>query len=1301
MSQDKTSWEEQDSFLAGQIERTVGQIQRVEWFAMGAQLATLALAGILIGIFLDHWVFSGGLSVKGRLVVAFGVLFVLLVTLIRRMIPLLIRRVNPLFAASVLEGGRGNKKNFIINWFLLRNRSDDPKTNSTELGRAVLQGVVRQANEEVSELPDELPVDHSAIIRWGIVFTCLVAVLAVYSIVSPKNPITSIERLFFPVSKIQAPLSVQFLEIKPGDVSIFAGDTMVIEAEIAGVGKKPVFFSWTTDDRRLVDRTLPMEFVSGNMYKLLFPTGVEGLTEPISYRVLVGLPGKSENYSPSYRVTVRQPMAIAVERLKISFPEYTNHSPLIVENSGDIRALWGSTIEVVARANAPLKSAFFLPRQNEELARTMALDASDPLRARLTFIPQKENDVPSQEPTFAPHDTWSILCHDQKDNANRSPAVYSLEMYDDLPPNVTWESTPDGQPKIPLNSSFSVKVRVEDPDFGLTGVTLAVSPRLQQDNRQATLLVRDQAARNIDLLAPGTDKPLTGEHVLSGTVRPSELKLTPGLEYEYRVIACDGKTPQPNKTLSPIKSFTVVAPSDKPEESEPQSNQPSNQPSDQNKDVKQGGDKDNSGQSDSKQKDDKSDSGQGQSESTQDKSTQDKSTQDKSSGGSSKEADSSQGGQGKEDNKDSGKQKDDKSDSGQGQSESTQDKSTQDKSTQDKSSGGSSKEADSSQGGQGKEDNKDGGKQKDDKSDSGQGQGESAQDKSTQDKSAQDKSAQDKSTQDKSAQDKSTQDKSSGGSSKEDDSSQGGQSKEGKQDGGKQNNKEGKNGGSGSSEPNSSEDAKSNSSSGSAKQNEKSGKKSDSTLSSDRNTSEGKADDRGDTDKDGKAGGTGKQDDKNQEKSKSDSDSGPIDPDANPGDAFERIMDHMEQTNQGTAGQKKEQNTTGQELQNPPASGAKSSNSQGKEVKGPAPDELSQGLKREQGKVSPDSKDLMTKQTEGKIPAEERKVSPDSRVVDDPDHPVQGEQAEGPSDGMPSVKSKNPENFGKNSELVDSSDAQKRGEGSSSEKPTMDANDLGINSDQAGHGGQHSDTVVKSPSKENAQGEQKNQGEQGKQNEQGKQGEQKAQEKNGAQAKQSDQKQQGNPTGAGASDAGAGEKGDHSPGNQSIPGGAHPAQSPQGNSESPQIGGGHASASSAQDASGKALADDPNIKYTEQATDLVLEYLEDQVKDKVDPALLHKLGWSEDQLKQFLTKWKSMKENARKSGATKDDSVSYLESLRNIGLKSGRKFQKQTGGTLSDKEQRSNAEDTRFAPPPSFKDRFRAFNRGISKEQNH
>ena len=108
----------------------------------------------------------------------------------------------------------------------------------------------------------------------------------------------------------------------------------------------------------------------------------------------------------------------------------------------------------------------------------------------------------------------------------------------------------------------------------------------------------------------------------------------------------------------------------------------------------------------------------------------------------------------------------------------------------------------------------------------------------------------------------------------------------------------------------------------------------------------------------------------------------------------------------------------------------------------------------------------------------------------------------------------------------------------------------------------------------------------------------------------------------------------------------------------------------------------------------MLEKLADQ-QENPDPKLLKKLNWSEEDIKQFVRRWKQLKQNT----ATPTGEHEFQQALRSLGLKTqGTRVKQQTRQT--EKIGRLRDPGGRFAPPPGLRKKFNAYKRSVSRTPN-
>lgn len=117
------------------------------------------------------------------------------------------------------------------------------------------------------------------------------------------------------------------------------------------------------------------------------------------------------------------------------------------------------------------------------------------------------------------------------------------------------------------------------------------------------------------------------------------------------------------------------------------------------------------------------------------------------------------------------------------------------------------------------------------------------------------------------------------------------------------------------------------------------------------------------------------------------------------------------------------------------------------------------------------------------------------------------------------------------------------------------------------------------------------------------------------------------------------------------------------------------------------------MEYAREATDLVLEQLKDEQRDP-DPELLESLGWSPKELREFVTRWETMKRNARQQGGQAQREL--RDALRSLGLRADQPQRRDT--QAKDDALRGMREDgARSRPPAEVLEQFNAYKKGMAR----
>ena len=148
---------------------------------------------------------------------------------------------------------------------------------------------------------------------------------------------------------------------------------------------------------------------------------------------------------------------------------------------------------------------------------------------------------------------------------------------------------------------------------------------------------------------------------------------------------------------------------------------------------------------------------------------------------------------------------------------------------------------------------------------------------------------------------------------------------------------------------------------------------------------------------------------------------------------------------------------------------------------------------------------------------------------------------------------------------------------------------------------------------------------------------------------------------------------------------------PQGDPTQPEAGDG---------SNGEFQSEDPNVRASAEAADLVLKRLQqDLQRGEVDQELLDELGWSQDELKQFNKRMQKELNSLKKTEAPADFSEHLRrrkteELLKSLDLKGS------AADRLGDDRRDIEQQDTtvrRSVPPARYKGWMELFQRGLSK----
>lgn len=537
-----------------QIRRTRRQVKWVEIFQGLLTLAVVGLAVLFGAALLDHWAIQGGLPSWARWTIWVGLAGWSLGYFWVKVLPLILYRIHPLYAAQTIESVRPSLRNNLINYLLLRN---DPRWAPEPVVRAVEHSAAR----ELVHLPPEGVVDRQPVIRLGYALVAVAAVLALYIILSPKSPFVSFSRVLWPWADIPAPTRVRIEAVEPGDTVAERGEPVQVSAQVRGLAEaEEVLFYYSTADGQIRDQAIPMRQEQPDLPIYSLPLDSFIARQDTQYYIRAG-----DARSRTYYIQVDIPLVITADRLVYEYPPYTGLGRAEVRGQGDIRAVEGTKVTIYATANQPLSQAEIdLDGQGRWLVpmRVEGSQAIGEIRLR----------VDRKDPLRPEYTSYLLRAQTRDGRTNRRPTRYMIEVLPDRPPHVdlrlgVLEETPE-EIQLPRSRSVQIHVQAEDADFGLRRVSLQlqkqghmldVPPLLDwKSPRSSSAPEGNGSPGSTSSTLKGKPEGHQGPFRASWQLMPARLGLKPGDVIFYWAKAEDSKLPKPNVAQTPRRRIVIV-----------------------------------------------------------------------------------------------------------------------------------------------------------------------------------------------------------------------------------------------------------------------------------------------------------------------------------------------------------------------------------------------------------------------------------------------------------------------------------------------------------------------------------------------------------------------------------------------------------------------------------------------------------------------------------------------------------------------------------------------------------------------
>lgn len=540
-----------DQYIEAQLNRTRRDVKLVDLSGALMVLGAAVLGTLLVLALIDHWIVPLGALARWILLVAIvvsaGWYF------IQAIVPLLIGTVNPIYAARTIERSEPTLKNSLVNYLMFR---DD----RAGLRTGIYEALKQQAAADLTHVPIDSAVDRTRLIRIGYALAAILALFAAYTIVSPKNPFQTAQRVILPWADIAPPTRVRIEDVQPGDQQVYFGDRVRVTATCFDLrADEPVTLFYSSQDGRISNQSIPLTHTgTGLQYEAMLPQDDEGIAQDLIYRIEAG-----DAVTASYRLTVQPAPTLLVQQIEYEYPRYTGQPDRVVQRRGDVRGIEGTQVTIRAQANHPIRWATIVlnPQRNSNNSSSDGAAAPvgnstsemvsmqfDDQQAWGTFMLEMHPD--NQPPK---HTSYLLRFETESGQINARAPEYRIEVMRDLTPEIEILTPTAPRIELPVDRRQGIEVRAIDPDFGLTNIELQAVAGGEQ------LLLET-------LFADAQGR--TGQVVRTYQLEPWMLGLRPGDSLMFWASAEDNRVavrtgqPAPNRARTSSVHVTILPPED-------------------------------------------------------------------------------------------------------------------------------------------------------------------------------------------------------------------------------------------------------------------------------------------------------------------------------------------------------------------------------------------------------------------------------------------------------------------------------------------------------------------------------------------------------------------------------------------------------------------------------------------------------------------------------------------------------------------------------------------------------------------
>lgn len=264
-----------------------------------------------------------------------------------------------------------------------------------------------------------------------------------YIVLFPEYCLNAGKRFLYPNREIGRP-GLATLALRPQEITVPIGGSLNIQVDIKGPFEKPVEIARQLETGNWERRE--MGAVEQNSFSYRF----EDIRAGFVFRAYAG---KAVSEEGTVRVVDRP--GIASIALRYEFPTYTGMEPREVpESNGDINALVGMAVTVLARATRPLRQA-----------KIAVSSSAEPDQASVVDMQLHDSTLMKYKLVVQNSGTYSFRIMDKDGVANEEGGVHTISAIPDSPPKIEI-AEPERQLSVTPEATVDLRLAASD-NFGV------------------------------------------------------------------------------------------------------------------------------------------------------------------------------------------------------------------------------------------------------------------------------------------------------------------------------------------------------------------------------------------------------------------------------------------------------------------------------------------------------------------------------------------------------------------------------------------------------------------------------------------------------------------------------------------------------------------------------------------------------------------------------------------------------------------------------------------------------------------